>query len=80
MTSDLPQYWIVWAIVVLIAMRCLISMATLLRDRLQGLLVAHVKKQQIESMKRQRIMELREKIRAKKAASEIVEMKEKRAA
>ncbi len=80
MTSDLPQYWIVWAIVVLIAMRCLISMATLLRDRLQGLLVAHVKKQQIESMKRQRIMELREKIRAKKAASEIVEVKEKRAA
>ncbi len=80
MTGELPLHWIVWAIVVLIAMRCLISMATLLRDRLQGLLVAHVKKQQIESMKRQRIMELREKIRAKKAASEIVEVKEKRAA
>lgn len=80
MISELPLHWIVWTFVVLITMRCLISMATLLRDRLQELLVAHVKKQQIESMKRQRIMELREKIRAKKAASEIVDVKEKRAA
>lgn len=80
MTGELPLHWIVWTCVVLITMRCLIAMATLLRDRLQGLLVAHVKKQQIESMKRQRIMELREKIRAKKAASEIVDVKEKRAA
>jgi hypothetical protein len=43
-------------------------MATALRDRLQGLLVAHVKRQQIEAMKRQRIKELRESIRAKKAS------------
>jgi hypothetical protein len=43
-------------------------MATALRDRLQGLLVAHAKRQQIEAMKRHRIKELRESIRAKKAA------------
>ena len=80
MISELPVHWIVWAIVVLIAMRCLTSMATLLRDRLQALLVAHVKKQQAESMKRRRIIELREKIRAKKAAADNFEVREKRAA
>jgi len=42
-------------------------MSTLLRDRLQELLVAHVKKAQIEGQKKRRIVELREKIRAKKA-------------
>jgi len=41
-------------------------MSTLLRDRLQKLLVAHVKKAQIEGQKKRRIVELREKIRAKK--------------
>jgi hypothetical protein len=44
------------------------SLSILLKDRLQDLLIAHVKRQQIESKKRQRIAELREKIRAKKAA------------
>lgn len=42
-------------------------MSTLLRDRLQDLLVAHVKRAQIEAQKKRRIFELREKIRAKKA-------------
>ena len=42
-------------------------MSTLLRDRLQELLVAHVKRAQIEAQKKRRIFELREKIRAKKA-------------
>ena len=42
-------------------------MSTLLRDRLQELLVAHVKRSQIEGQKKRRIFELREKIRAKKA-------------
>lgn len=80
MLSDVPMHWIIWAIVFMITLQCLISMASSLRDRLQGLLVAHVKKQQTESMKRQRIVELREKIRAKKAAADNDEVKEKRAA
>ena len=80
MISEVPMQWIIWAIVVMVTLRCLISMATLLRDRLQGILVAHVKKQQAESLKRQRIVELREKILAKKAAADIVEVREKRAA
>ncbi len=42
-------------------------MSTLLRDRLQELLVAHVKRAQIEGQKKRRIFELREKIRDKKA-------------
>lgn len=67
--SDLPFKWLVWAVAVYVAMRCLMSLATLLRERLQGLLIAHVKRQQIESLKRQRIAELREKIREKKAAA-----------
>ena len=58
MISDIPVQWIVWALVFLIAMRSLISMSILLRDRLQALLVEHVRKQQVESQKRQRIKEL----------------------
>jgi hypothetical protein len=42
-------------------------MAAALRHRLQGLLVAHLKRQQIEAMKRHRIKELRKSVRAKKA-------------
>ncbi len=78
--NELPLRWIVWALVFFLAMRCLISMSILLRDRLQGLLVEHVKKQQLEAQKRQRIFELREKIRAKKAHAEEAEIQEKRAA
>jgi hypothetical protein len=59
--------WIACGIVLLVALQCLTSIATALRDRLQGLLVAHAKRQQIEARKRQRITELRESIRAKKA-------------
>ena len=39
MFSEPPIRWIVWAIVVFVALRCLIAMAILLRDRLQELLV-----------------------------------------
>jgi len=80
MFSEPPIRWIVWGIVVFVALRSLISLAIKLRDRLQSLLVEHVKKQQIESQKRQRIKELREKIRAKKANAESDNSKEKRAA
>ena len=80
MVSELQLRWLLWSIVVFIAMRCLLSLSILLRDRLQDLLVQHVKKQQIESQKRHRIKELREKIRAKKATMETGAMKEKRAA
>lgn len=66
MNSELQLRWALWAIVVFISLQCLISMSTLLRDRLQKLLVAHVKKAQIEGQKKRRIVELREKIRAKK--------------
>ena len=80
MISEIPLRWVIWAIVVFVALRCLIAMAILLRDRLQDLLVAHVKRQQVEAKKRVRIRELREKIRAKKAsaavAAEIKEFKE----
>ena len=72
--------WIVWGIVVFVALRSLMSLAVKLRDRLQSLLVEHVKNQQLESQKRQRIKELREKIRAKKAIAESDNSKEKRAA
>jgi hypothetical protein len=68
MLSDLPINWIVWGVAAFVALRCLMSLSILLKDRLQDLLIAHVKRQQIESKKRQRIAELREKIRAKKAA------------
>ena len=80
MLSEPPIRWIVWGIVVFVALRSLISLAIKLRDRLQSLLVEHVKKQQIESQKRQRIKQLRETIRAKKANAESDNSKEKRAA
>ena len=80
MISELQLRWLLWSIVVFVTMRCLLSLSILLRDRLQDLLVQHVKKQQIESQKRQRIKELREKIRAKKATMETVATKEKKAA
>ncbi len=80
MISEIPVAWIVWGIVVFVALRSLMSLSILLRDRLQGLLIAHVKKQQIESQKRERIKELREKIRAKKAGDGTSETKSKRAA
>jgi hypothetical protein len=67
MLSELQLRWALWAIVVFITLRCLLSMSILLRDRLQDLLVAHVKRAQIEAQKKRRIFELREKIRAKKA-------------
>ena len=80
MNSEIPIQWILWAIVFFVAMRCLISLSTTLRDRLQLLLVDHVKKQQMESKKRQRISELRGKIREKKANNAIANANEKRAA
>ena len=80
MVSELQLRWLLWSIVVFIAMRCLLSLSILLRDRLQDLLVQHVKKQQIESQKRQRIKELREKIRAKKASLKEGAAQEKKAA
>ncbi|MEQ1826624.1 MAG: hypothetical protein ABL921_11795 [Pirellula sp.] len=58
--------WVLVCIAFYAAMRCLLSLANLLRERLQELLKAHVKRQQIEAQKRMRIHELREKIRAKK--------------
>ena len=69
MLSELPIQWIVCGIALFVAMQCLMSMATLLRERLQGMLIAHVKRKQIEALKQQRIQELRETIRAKKATA-----------
>ena len=81
MVSELQMRWLLWAFVVFVTMRCLLSLSILLRDRLQDLLVQHVKRQQIESQKKKRIMELREKIRAKKAAAQAeIEAKAKKAA
>lgn len=82
MFSELPFRWIILAAAIYVAMRCLMSMAKRLREQLQGLLVEHVKRQQIESKKRRRIEELREMIRKRKAAaaSEIAEEQQKRAA
>lgn len=80
MNSEIPIQWIVWGIVFFVAMRCLITLSTKLRERLQSLLQSHVKKQQIESQKRHRINELRGKIREKKANAEIANANEKRAA
>jgi hypothetical protein len=45
------------------------SLAKRLREYLQGLLIEHVKRQQIESKKRKRINELRDMIRKRKAES-----------
>jgi len=69
MFSDIPFQWIVWGIVMLIAFRSLISMSIQLRDRLQALLLAYIKQQRIESRKLQRIRELRERIKARKAVA-----------
>jgi hypothetical protein len=66
MLNELPIHWLVWGIAAYVSMKCAISLATILKDRLQALLVEHVKKQQIESLKRRRISELRDKIRQKK--------------
>ena len=78
--NEIPLRWILWVLVFFLTMRCLISISILLRDRLQGLLIEHVKKQQLESQKRQRILELREKIRIKKANAAEADISEKRAA
>ena len=67
MLTDLPIKWILCCVAVFVALSCIMSLATLLKERLHGLLVEHVKRQQIESKKRQRITELREKIRSKKS-------------
>ena len=67
--SEQTLRWIIQALAIYIAMRCLMSLAKRLRERLQGLLIEHVKRQQIESKKRKRINELREIIRKRKAAS-----------
>ena len=81
MFGELSVRWIVWAIVVFVALRSLASLSILLRDRLQGLLVDYIKLQQAESQKRQRIKELREKIRMKKSdASAQMEAEIKKAA
>ena len=80
MISELQMRWLLWALVVFVALRCLLSLSILLRDRLQDLLVQHVKKQQIEAQKRKRIIELREKIRAKKASIVESVVTEKKAA
>jgi len=81
MFSEQTIRLIVWAIVVFITLRTLLGSAIMLRDRLQGLLMEYIKKQQIESQKRKRITELREKIRAKKTTAEVVvAMKEKKVA
>ncbi|MEI7460864.1 MAG: hypothetical protein WCK15_15750 [Pirellula sp.] len=66
MLNELTLRWIACGIVLLVTLQCLTSIATALRNRLQGLLVAHLRRQQIEAMKRQRIKEFRESIRAKK--------------
>ncbi len=79
MIGDTPFRWILWALVFYVAMRSLISTAILLRDRLQGLLVAHVKQQQVDAQKRKRIQELREKIRIKKANLLSAEAREREA-
>jgi hypothetical protein len=71
MSSELAIRLFFYAIGFVVAMKCLMSLADLLREHLQGLLVAHVKRQQIEALKRKRIAELRDKIRAKKAESEM---------
>lgn len=78
MLNALSLRWIVCGIVLLVTLKYLMSMAIMLRDRLQGLLVAHVNRQRIEALKRQRIQEHRETLRAKKAAQESSD--EKRAA
>lgn len=70
MPSEQFLKWGLSLIACYIAMRCLISLSEVLREHLKGLLIAHVKRQQIEMRKRQRIAELKEKIRAKKAAAE----------
>ena len=67
MLNELPLRWIVFVLVLLVTLKCLMSIVTTHRDRLQGLLVAHAKRQQSEAMKRKRIKELRESIQAKKA-------------
>ena len=67
--SEQTLRWIIQALAIYIAMRCLMSLAIRLREHLQGLLIEHVKRQQIESKKRKRINELREIIRKRKAAS-----------
>lgn len=61
--------WIIIALAIYVAIRCLISLAKRLREHLQGLLIEHVKRQQIESKKRKRIEELRDMIRKRKAAA-----------
>jgi hypothetical protein len=65
--SDFPVTWLVAIAACYVAVRSLIALANRRREDLQGLLSAHVKRARVESLKKRRIRELREKIRAKKA-------------
>ena len=78
MLSEFPWQWMIVTVAAYVALRCIMSLGTRLRDHLQGLLVEHVKRQQIESKKKKRIQELREAIRKKKAAA--LEESERKAA
>lgn len=65
--EDFPIRWAIWGLAFYIAFRCLLSMTQRLNDRLQGLLSDYILRQRIEMHKKKRILELRERIRAKKA-------------
>jgi predicted Holliday junction resolvase-like endonuclease len=61
--------WVVWGLVVLLAIRGLIRMSKDLRERLQQLLVDYVKEQKQEANRKRKIMEIRDKFRRMKEAA-----------
>jgi uncharacterized protein YlxW (UPF0749 family) len=68
--ESIPWTWILWGIVVLIAIKSLTSMSEKLKTRLQGLLKQYIDQQKMEAQKRAKIRGLQAKIRKLKLEAE----------
>jgi len=68
--ESIPWTWILWGIVVLIAIKSLTSMSEQLRARLQGLLTQYLDQQKMEAKKRAKIRGLQARIRKLKFEAE----------
>ncbi len=73
--NDSIVAFLIWGVATFVAVRCIMTMSTLLRDRLQGLLVNYVQRQRLDMHKKRRIRELRMKIREKKLRESDVEQR-----
>ncbi len=61
--------WLIWGVVVFMALRVLIRMALELQSHLQELLVAYVREQKEIAARNRKIMQIREKVKKLKEAA-----------